>query len=548
MEYGNIKAVGTFITNDPYVDARYYGVVADGVTDDYAALQAAINATPTGGTLLLPNGTILLTDTPVIAKGMTMKGMGTSLKANDSTGNFQGTWLKQTGASKDGLYVGIVGADLVDEIDGWIIENFIVSTNTNGNNGITIHNALRGKAKDIVVAGGVEAGIYLDYTFLNMFDNVRVFTPSSSGLGIPKYGWLCEGGPNTYIHCGAAGVRHATLGYGFYLNGEGSSTFTDCESEGNEWGFYFNDATWNTFINSVMEGNYGNTGSISADYNVGGTASTDTFRQNLAIGQYNSTDPMSLGAKGLGADIYTSASSGQPSIILSRLQVGEIPVTLSGKTHLMATSTDIATADTNSADNPLCVENASNTAGTTVIQLMNKGALANGRVKMGFDASKFIVQNRIYNTGGAGIISLNPLGGYVAINKTSASTALDVNGTVTATAFSGDGSAITSVSSKIARNVQTDNYILTLTDVDKMIDLNSSGTITLTIPSTGAVAFPTGSVISIRQLGAGQVVISTSATVTLNREIGLKTTGQHAVAAILKTGTDEWLAFGALEA
>ncbi len=97
-------------------------------------------------------------------------------------------------------------------------------------------------------------------------------------------------------------------------------------------------------------------------------------------------------------------------------------------------------------------------------------------------------------------------------------------------------------------NVQTNNYTLALTDVNKLIDLNSSGSITLTIPSSGAVNIATGSVIAIRQLGSGQVTITTSATVTLNRETGLKTTGQYAVAGLVKTAIDTWFAFGALEA
>ena len=100
---------------------------------------------------------------------------------------------------------------------------------------------------------------------------------------------------------------------------------------------------------------------------------------------------------------------------------------------------------------------------------------------------------------------------------------------------------------KVAINAQTTNYTLVLSDVNKLVDLNSAGSITVTIPSSGSVNFPTGSVIAIRQLGAGQVTITTSATVTVVKETGLKTTGQYALAAILKTGTDTWLATGALE-
>jgi hypothetical protein len=124
---------------------------------------------------------------------------------------------------------------------------------------------------------------------------------------------------------------------------------------------------------------------------------------------------------------------------------------------------------------------------------------------------------------------------YALTASTHATTAMNAATTATSTL-------------SVAINLQTRSYTLILTDTNKMIDLNSAGTIYLTIPSSGSVNFTTGSVIALRQLGAGQAVITTSATVTLNREVGLKITGQYGVASILKTGTDEWQAFGALEA
>lgn len=133
-----------------------------------------------------------------------------------------------------------------------------------------------------------------------------------------------------------------------------------------------------------------------------------------------------------------------------------------------------------------------------------------------------------------------------ATHATTASTQATAAATSATTATNAATTATTTLT--VVINTQTRSYTLLLTDVNKLIDLNSAGTINLTIPSSGAVAFPTGSVIALRQLGAGQVNITTSATVTLRKETGLKTTGQYAVASLLKTGTDEWLALGALEA
>lgn len=138
---------------------------------------------------------------------------------------------------------------------------------------------------------------------------------------------------------------------------------------------------------------------------------------------------------------------------------------------------------------------------------------------------------------------------YATTALTYANTSLGYSNTASTHATTAQNAATTATTTlTVAINTQTRSYTLLLTDVNKLIDLNSTGTINLTIPSSGAINFPTGSVIALRQLGAGIVNITTSATVTLNRETGLKTTGQYAVASLLKTGIDEWLALGALEA
>jgi hypothetical protein len=95
-------------------------------------------------------------------------------------------------------------------------------------------------------------------------------------------------------------------------------------------------------------------------------------------------------------------------------------------------------------------------------------------------------------------------------------------------------------------NAQTGtSYTLVLTDVAKVISLTNAAAITLTVPTNASVAFPVGTQILLYQGGAGQVTISSSATIR-SEGTKLKIFGQYGVAGLLKVATDEWVAFGNL--
>jgi hypothetical protein len=84
---GTIVVSGSYrfkrIFSEPIVQASWFGVVADGTTDDFDAMQAAIDFLAGSGTLILPNGTIYLNKAlgaalvlPVDAAGLTIQGLG----------------------------------------------------------------------------------------------------------------------------------------------------------------------------------------------------------------------------------------------------------------------------------------------------------------------------------------------------------------------------------------------------------------------------------------------------------------------------------------
>jgi len=79
------------------VSVKDFGAVGDGVTDDTAAIQAAIDACPQGGKVNVPNGTYAISDEIIIDKAITIEGDGPG-KWIDSLG---GSIIKQTDNTKN---------------------------------------------------------------------------------------------------------------------------------------------------------------------------------------------------------------------------------------------------------------------------------------------------------------------------------------------------------------------------------------------------------------------------------------------------------------
>lgn len=102
---------------------------------------------------------------------------------------------------------------------------------------------------------------------------------------------------------------------------------------------------------------------------------------------------------------------------------------------------------------------------------------------------------------------------------------------------------------ELTLNAQTGTtYTLVLTDSAKFVTLSNASAITLTVPTNASVAFPIGTQVNIMQLGAGQVTISGAGVTLQSAGSKLKTSAQYAVATLLKTATDTWVAVGNLSA
>jgi len=102
-------------------------------------------------------------------------------------------------------------------------------------------------------------------------------------------------------------------------------------------------------------------------------------------------------------------------------------------------------------------------------------------------------------------------------------------------------------------NTQTGTtYTAVLTDqYQVLVTMNNASANAFKIPTNASVAFATGTVITVLNLGAGTCTISavTSGTTTVvsgGAVSASPTLGQYKSAACIKTGTDTWVICGAI--
>lgn len=210
-----------------------YGAVADGVTNDAAAINAAITAaTVSGGVVLLPAGTYAV-GTPILLKSnVTLQGEG-----------FDATIIKQTGtiAAWDAITTstGVISTLIANEyenihVKGLKLEGLYSTPIPDGSanyavNGISIANTIRSSVADCYVQDtGTGIIIYGTVTGAEVYDNMI------SGCTVTNArSWILAGNAGT-----PRGITMATN----YSNVE------NCVSDDNHTG-YFVGTDYGTYIN-----------------------------------------------------------------------------------------------------------------------------------------------------------------------------------------------------------------------------------------------------------------------------------------------------------
>ena len=97
-------------------------------------------------------------------------------------------------------------------------------------------------------------------------------------------------------------------------------------------------------------------------------------------------------------------------------------------------------------------------------------------------------------------------------------------------------------------NAQAANYVLVLSDRNKIVEMNVSTANTLTVPDDATVTFATGTHITIIQTGAGQCTVTPGGGVTINATPGNKLRAQWSGATLIKRAANTWVLIGDLSA
>ena len=122
-----------------------------------------------------------------------------------------------------------------------------------------------------------------------------------------------------------------------------------------------------------------------------------------------------------------------------------------------------------------------------------------------------------------------------------------------ATAISTLGTDIEDSLSVLATNTQTADYTIVLTDAwNKAVVMNKATAIALKIPTDASVAFPTGTVINVVNIGAGVCTISavTSGTTTITSAgttAAAPTVSQYKACSAIKLAANSWVIIGSVD-
>jgi hypothetical protein len=237
------------VVDGEVLNVKDHGALGNGAADDYAAIQATLNAAytdsatiPRGAIVLLPPGNYRTSAPLIVPPYVTLKGSyamrGTNIQQSiiKPLSSFSGTSvISMVDATTGGYSTTSEGQRLVDiTIDGSVLPGTTTGVAATGLvHGVVMHNVSIDKVTDRGVQS-ISNGSGHPYSWY--LDNVQVSTATLDGF---RFSSMTD---TTMIGCRAIGCGRR----GYYLDGMANSTFTACRSEfAGENGWYIT-SSWGT--------------------------------------------------------------------------------------------------------------------------------------------------------------------------------------------------------------------------------------------------------------------------------------------------------------
>ncbi|MCX4608725.1 right-handed parallel beta-helix repeat-containing protein [Streptomyces mirabilis] len=239
---------GGKVTPISWANVRELGAVGDGITDDTAAIQAAIDAVSTagGGVVYLPRGTYKLTDALTLKSNVALQGDGIAA-----------TVLTQTATNKHG----IKGSNLeLVSIRDLMVDGPGTGTGQGIHlDGTVIIYSFYVTMRNVMVRQFGDTGIFIDDPVTTDLYNVTSKENGAEGFYITCSDTGTVGTSTSLVAC----YGHNNVGNGFRLYNMVYSTFTGCAADNNVNGYKIEACEGVTLTGCGAEQNSGDSIQIS---------------------------------------------------------------------------------------------------------------------------------------------------------------------------------------------------------------------------------------------------------------------------------------------
>jgi hypothetical protein len=229
-------AASTYTGQTGWINVKTdFGAKGDGSSDDWQAIQNALDAVPSGGAVVyFPNAVYEISQTLKVTVA------GTKLLGDKASTGFSAGGSNQTTIdAKAGFAANSPMIEVADVADFAMRDLTVHGPNTTGTSvGISLTGGGSAMLENVLVGRTAGDGVYADGVGPLVLRQVGVFHAGQDGT-LPAHGFNLQGiADSWYTDCLAAGCSTS----GWNIQGGDNSTWTGCRAEdGYQYGFWFHD-------------------------------------------------------------------------------------------------------------------------------------------------------------------------------------------------------------------------------------------------------------------------------------------------------------------